>query len=109
MLIRNGLFQGSPPLLSCPEEGEELQLYLVVAEGAVSSVLVREAEGMQRPIYYVCHMLHGLEERYPIIDKFAFALVISARKLKPYFESHPIVVVPDQPLNKILTSPTLSG
>ncbi|GAA0142601.1 hypothetical protein LIER_03460 [Lithospermum erythrorhizon] len=76
-------YLGSPQLLSRPKEGEELQLYLDVAEAAMSSVLVREANGVQKPIYYVTHVLHGTEERYPIIDKFTFAGVISSRKLKP--------------------------
>ncbi|GAA0148585.1 hypothetical protein LIER_07984 [Lithospermum erythrorhizon] len=35
-------YLGSPELLSRPEEGEKLQLYLVVAEWAISSVLVQE-------------------------------------------------------------------
>ncbi|GAA0174048.1 hypothetical protein LIER_27519 [Lithospermum erythrorhizon] len=60
---------------------------------ALSSELAREAEGIQRPIYYVSHVLHGAEERYPVIDKVVLALVISARKLKAYFESHPILAV----------------
>ncbi|GAA0175365.1 hypothetical protein LIER_28552 [Lithospermum erythrorhizon] len=66
-------FKNLRKLLSHPEEGEELQLYLAVAEGAISSLLVREAEAMQNPIYYASHMLHGSEENYPIIDKFAFS------------------------------------
>ncbi|GAA0173014.1 hypothetical protein LIER_26719 [Lithospermum erythrorhizon] len=32
----------------------------------------------------------------------------SACKLKPYFELHPTAVITDQPLKRILTSPTLS-
>ncbi|XP_075101677.1 uncharacterized protein LOC142177112 [Nicotiana tabacum] len=35
----------SPPLLSKPEEGEQLLIYLTVSEVAVSAVLVREDEG----------------------------------------------------------------
>ncbi|GAA0169532.1 hypothetical protein LIER_40780 [Lithospermum erythrorhizon] len=60
----------SPQLLSRPEEGEELQLYLPVADGAIRNVLVREEDGVQRPIYYVSHVseLHGSEENYLIID-----------------------------------------
>ncbi|GAA0161163.1 hypothetical protein LIER_17540 [Lithospermum erythrorhizon] len=86
-------YLSSPKLLSQPEEGEMLQLYLAVSSGALSSVLIRDAEGQQRPIYYVSRVLHGVEENYPLIDKFVFALVISARKLKIYFESHPIQVL----------------
>ncbi|GAA0171351.1 hypothetical protein LIER_25402 [Lithospermum erythrorhizon] len=76
---------------------------------AVSSALVRETEGVQRPIYYVSHVLHGAEERYSVIDKVALALVVSARKLKAYIESHPIQVVTDQQLKRVMTSPTLFG
>ncbi|GAA0168759.1 hypothetical protein LIER_40628 [Lithospermum erythrorhizon] len=89
--------------------GESLQLYLAISDVVVSSVLVREAEGVQKSIYYVSHVLHGAEERYPIIDKAAFALIVAARKLKAYFESHVILVMTDQPLKRVLSSPALSG
>ncbi|GAA0185103.1 hypothetical protein LIER_32391 [Lithospermum erythrorhizon] len=55
------------------------------------------------------HVLRGAKERYPVIDKAIFPLFVSARKLKAYFESHPIQVVTDQPLKRVLTSPALSG
>ncbi|GAA0146550.1 hypothetical protein LIER_06477 [Lithospermum erythrorhizon] len=83
-------YVGSPKLLTRPEEGEELQLYLAVLEGAVNSVLLREEQGVQKPIYYVSTVLHGPEENYPLIDKFFLALITFARKLKAYFEVHPI-------------------
>ncbi|GAA0183486.1 hypothetical protein LIER_30887 [Lithospermum erythrorhizon] len=75
-------YLGSPQLLSRPEYGEILQLYLPISAVAVSSVLVREEEGTQRPIYYVSHVLKGVEEKYNVTDKAAFALAVSARKLK---------------------------
>ncbi|GAA0152265.1 hypothetical protein LIER_37459 [Lithospermum erythrorhizon] len=112
---RNLLFFQKPEadvqgkLLSRPESGESLQLYLKISDVAVSSVLIRKIEGAQKPIYHVSHVLWGTEKSYPIIDKAAFALIISARKLKAYFESHPIQVVTDQPLKRVLTSPALSG
>ncbi|GAA0150113.1 hypothetical protein LIER_09124 [Lithospermum erythrorhizon] len=102
-------YLGSPKLLSQPEPGETLQLYLTVSEGGVSSVLIHEAEEKQRPIYYVSRVLHGSKENYLVIDKFAFASVISERKQKIYFESHPIQVVTDHPMNRVITSPQLSG
>ncbi|GAA0164586.1 hypothetical protein LIER_20182 [Lithospermum erythrorhizon] len=51
---------------------------------------------------------HGPEENYPMIDKFAFAVLITARKLNIYFEAHPIKVITDQPLKRVLASPALS-
>jgi len=43
----------SPPLLLKPTSKEMLYLYLVVSELAVSGALVREDEGIQKPVYYV--------------------------------------------------------
>ncbi|KAK3007626.1 hypothetical protein RJ639_014112 [Escallonia herrerae] len=78
----------SPPLLSKPIPGEDLFLYLAVSESAVSTVLIREQDGQQLPIYYVSKVLQGAEQRYPNTKKLAFALLIVARKLRPYFQSH---------------------
>ncbi|GAA0142448.1 hypothetical protein LIER_03350 [Lithospermum erythrorhizon] len=75
-------YLGSPYWLSRPKVGEQLQLYLSISDVAVSSVLLIEVERIQKPIYYVSYVLRDVEERYPTIDKAAFTLVISARKLK---------------------------
>ncbi|KAK3041515.1 hypothetical protein RJ639_000134 [Escallonia herrerae] len=50
-----------------------------------------------------------VETRYPKIDKIALALIISARRLQSYFQSHTIIVLTDQPLRKVLLSPEASG
>ncbi|KAK3014163.1 hypothetical protein RJ639_009028 [Escallonia herrerae] len=47
----------SPPLLSKPVRGEDLFLYLAVAEYAVSAVLVQGQDGQQLPVYYVSKVL----------------------------------------------------
>ncbi|KAK3039603.1 hypothetical protein RJ639_029302 [Escallonia herrerae] len=99
----------SPPLLSKPFPGEDLLIYLSVTEVAISTVLIREEDGVQKPIYYVSKVLQDVETRYPKIDKIALALIISARRLRPYFQSHTIVVLTDQPLRKVLMSPEASG
>ncbi|KAL2249904.1 UNVERIFIED_CONTAM: Retrovirus-related Pol polyprotein from transposon gypsy [Sesamum indicum] len=70
-----------PSSRSNPKENEILYLYLAVSENTVSSVLVRENEGVQNPIYYVSKMVQGAEKRYTEIKKLALALVVTARKL----------------------------
>ncbi|KAK3026486.1 hypothetical protein RJ639_041783 [Escallonia herrerae] len=99
----------SLPLLTKSISGEDLFLYLSVSEVAVSSVLIKEEEGKQKPIYYVSKVLQDVETRYPRIEKMALALITSARKLRPYFQSHTIVILTDQPLGKVLQSPEASG
>ncbi|KAK3018757.1 hypothetical protein RJ639_004243 [Escallonia herrerae] len=90
----------SPPLLSKPFPGEDLLIYLSVTEVAVSTVLIREEDEVQKPIYYVSKVLQDVETRYPKIDKIVLALIILARRLRPYFQSHTIIVLTDQPLRK---------
>ncbi|KAK3011143.1 hypothetical protein RJ639_012868 [Escallonia herrerae] len=102
-------YLSSPPLLTKPITGEDLFIYLSISEVAVSTVLIREEEGKQRPVYYISKVLQDVETRYPRIDKVALALVTSARKLRPYFQSHTIVVLTDQPLGKVLQNPDASG
>ncbi|XP_065050213.1 uncharacterized protein LOC135680155 [Musa acuminata AAA Group] len=83
--------------------GEKLSVYLAASPHAVSSVLVKENSGEQLPVYYVSHVLNGPEERYPPIEKLALALILSARKLRPYFQAHPVEVVTDQSLRQVLS------
>ena len=42
------------------------------------------------------------EIRYSLIKKTAYAVVVAARKLKPYFDAHKVIVLTDLPLEKSL-------
>ncbi|XP_024042632.1 uncharacterized protein LOC112099511 [Citrus clementina] len=97
------------PLLSTPRDGDQLYLYLAVSDRVVSSVLVREEEGVQYPIYYTSKALLDAETRYPPLEKWALALVVAARKLRPYFQAFPVSVITNQPLRQTLHKPDASG
>ncbi|KAL0462137.1 UNVERIFIED_CONTAM: hypothetical protein Slati_0101300 [Sesamum latifolium] len=83
-----------------------LYLYLSVAPQAVSSILIREEDGKQLPIYYVSKVLNGAERRYTPIEKMALALVVTARRLRPYFLSHLVGVKTNTPLKQTLERPS---
>ncbi|KAG7556987.1 Integrase catalytic core [Arabidopsis suecica] len=99
----------TPPVLSKPESDEKLYLYISVSNHFVSGVLVREDRGDQKPIFYISKSLTSPETRYTMMEKLALAVVISARKLRPYFQSHPIEVLTSHPLRSILYGPSQSG
>ena len=42
-------------------------------------------------------------------SKLAFALIIAARRLKPYFQAHTIIVLTDKPLRKAMSSLEAAG
>ncbi|XP_073153205.1 uncharacterized protein [Henckelia pumila] len=96
-------------VLNKPTQGEALFLYLVVTPRAASSVLVRRDGTNHQPVYFVSHALKGAELNYLTHEKLALALVITAKKLCPYFLSHPITVLTNSILGKIATNPDASG
>ncbi|GKD99567.1 reverse transcriptase domain-containing protein, partial [Tanacetum coccineum] len=49
------------PMLTAPEEKEELIVYLAAARETVSAVLMTEREAKQMPIYFVCNNRQILE------------------------------------------------
>ncbi|CAL2268663.1 unnamed protein product [Prunus armeniaca] len=98
----------SPPLLSKPVPGEDLFVYLAVSNSAVSSALIREELGAQHPVFYTSKALLDAETRYPKLEKLILALVVSARKLRPYYQAHRVIVMTDFPLRSILHSPDAS-
>ena len=43
------------------------------------------------------------------MEKLAFALVTTARKLKPYFQAHTVNVMTDKPLRRAMSNPEAAG
>ncbi|XP_059627295.1 uncharacterized protein LOC132270107 [Cornus florida] len=99
----------NPPVLSAPEPNEKLFLYLGVSSIATSTVLIRCKEGKQFPVFYVSKTMSEPERRYSRAERMILSLVNAKRKLRHYFESHPIVVLTTFPLRIILHKPDLSG
>ena len=79
--------------MSRPEEEEVLFAYIVVASHAVSLVLVRVDDEVQRPVYYVSKSLHEAKVCYLPLKKAIFVVVHATRKLPRYFQAHTIMVL----------------
>ncbi|XP_073138654.1 uncharacterized protein [Henckelia pumila] len=79
----------------CEQDFQELKEHL-----ASLPILVKPEPGER---------LWGSEARYTKIEKMSLALVITARKLRPYFLTHPITVLTNSLLGRVLTHPDASG
>jgi hypothetical protein len=96
------------PILVPPAIGEPLLLYIAATTQVVSAVLVveRAEEGhtllIQRPVYFISKVLSETKVHYPQIQKLLYAIVLTRRKLRHYFESHPVTVVSSFPLGEIV-------
>jgi hypothetical protein len=69
-------------------------------------VVERKEEGytlpIQRLVYFISEVLSEAKIRYPQVQKLLYAVVLARRKLRHYFESHPVTVVPSFPLGEII-------
>ena len=74
-----------PPIMSSPKPNEVLFAYIAVAPYAVSLVLIRVDNGIQRLVYYVSKSLHKAEVRYLSLEKAILAVVLGTCKLPHYF------------------------
>ena len=79
--------------MSSPEVDEVVFSYIAVAPHAVSLVLLRVDNGVQRPVYYVSKSLHEAEVHYLPLEKAVLAVVLGTRKLSHYFQVYTVVVL----------------
>ena len=95
--------------MSSPEVDEVLFAYLAVTSHAVSFVLIREDNGIQKPVYYVSKSLHEVEMRYLSLEKAILVVVHATRKLPHYFQAHTVVVLTQLPLKSTIRSADYTG
>ena len=76
-------------------------------------VVERQQEGhalsVQRPVYYNSEVLSETKTRYPHIQKLLYTVVLARRKLRHYFEAHPVTAVSSFPLGEIVRNQEAEG
>ncbi|GJX89955.1 reverse transcriptase domain-containing protein [Tanacetum coccineum] len=97
------------PTLVAPRPQEELIMYLSVSHGAVGAVLMTERDTVQTPVYFISRALQGPELNYTPMEKLILALVFAAKRLRRYFQAHPIAVITNQPIKQIISRPDVAG
>jgi hypothetical protein len=103
------------PILVPPTTGEALLIYVAATTQVVSAVIVveRREEGhallIQRPVYFISEVLSETKICYPQIQKLLYAVILTRRKLRHYFESHRVTVVSSFPLGEIIQCREASG
>jgi hypothetical protein len=84
-------------------------LYVSATHSAISGALVTEKEIMQNGkiakqqflVYFILEVLTGSKRFYSEMEKICYAVIMSARKLRHYFEEHTIKIPTSQQLNDL--------
>jgi len=95
-------FLSSPTVIQKPGPDHPIIIYLLVLKEAVSTILVEEVDKEKRSVYFVSQTLHATETRYQMIEEVTFVPVLMARRMRPYFQNHAIVVRIDYPKWRIV-------
>nr|GEU31678.1 hypothetical protein [Tanacetum cinerariifolium] len=96
------------PMLVAPKPKEELIMYLYASYGAISAVLMTERDTIQTPVYFVSRALQAPELNYTPMEKLVLTLVCAAKRLRGYFQAHPIVIITDQPIKQVMSRPDVA-
>jgi hypothetical protein len=105
----------SPPILTAPQPGENLLLYITATTHIVSTTIMVECqeEGhafeVQQLVYFISEVLSESKIHYPTIRKLLYSILITTRKLRHYFNAYNILVVSDFPLVDILHNRDATG
>ena len=60
-------------------------------------------------MYYSSKILQDAEIRYTKLEKLIFALVVTAKMFRPYYQAYTIVLLMDQPVKIVLHHPDTLG
>ncbi|GJV01186.1 reverse transcriptase domain-containing protein [Tanacetum coccineum] len=98
------------PSLTTPLPKEVLYIYLATSKEAVIVVQLANRKGKKCLVHYVSRTLHDVERNYASLEKLALTLLHVSRRLRRYFEAHPITVITEHPikLNKAEASERLA-
>ena len=88
----DGQVSGNPPPQDMPQPPQDLSLNSVPAL-------------VEHPVYFISTVLRDARARYPMPQKLWLALLAASRKLRHYFQGHPIKAVSSYPLERVLRSP----
>jgi hypothetical protein len=90
------------------QPAKDLLLYISCTTHVVSTSLVveRAEEGhaypVQLPVYFISEVLGPSKIRYPQVQKLLYVVLLTAHKLRHYFDNHKVIVVTRFPIGDIL-------
>ena len=95
----------SAPVLAHPDFTKPFRLYTDASNYAVGAVLAQEQDGGERVVQYVSRQLNKGQQKWPVIEREAYAIIFAMNKLRHYLLGNKVEIRTDhKPLTSLLTS-----
>ena len=102
-ILRDALTEA--PILAFPDINKPYKVYTDASNYAIGAALVQETELGERIIQYLSHQLNETQQRWPIIEKEAYAIIYNVQKFRPYLLGSKFTIMTDhKPLSHLFTS-----
>jgi hypothetical protein len=101
----------SPPILTAPTMEDPMLLYISATTQVISVALVVEweeperSQKVHRPVYFISEVLSDSKTCYSQMQKLVYAILMTKRKLRHYFDAHPTTMVSKYPLGEVIQNP----
>ena len=94
-----------PPILAMPQvKTGNFKLYCDASSSAIGSVLCQTQGGFDKPISYFSHQLSKSQQKWSIIEKETYSLVLSIQHFRPYLYGQSFTVYSDHAPLKFIES-----
>jgi hypothetical protein len=94
-----------PPILALPNmKNPNFELYCDASDTAIGSVLCQKEDSIDKPIYYFSHKLSKSQQKWSIIEKETYSLVLSVQFFRPYLYGQSFTIYSDHAPLKFINS-----
>lgn len=92
--IRDALM--SEAVLAYPQVNKPYKLMTDASKHCVGAILLQEDEnGLDRPVQYISKQLSEPQQRWPVVEREAYAVIYALRKLRPYLHGAEFTIYTD--------------